>query len=112
MNRGVKVLVFPVKDLTKAKEIYGTLMGVEPSSDSPYYVGYKVADVELGLDPNGHASGLSGPVAYSQVSDINASLKALLDAGAKPHQSARDVGDGRLIATVKDADGNVLGLMQ
>jgi predicted enzyme related to lactoylglutathione lyase len=46
------------------------------------------------------------------VDDIRSSLQGLLDAGAQAHQDVKDVGRGLLIATVKDADGNVLGLRQ
>ena len=35
-----------------------------------------------------------------------------LDAGAEAHQRVRDVGGGKLVASVKDADGNVIGLLQ
>jgi predicted enzyme related to lactoylglutathione lyase len=33
-------------------------------------------------------------------------------AGAAVNDAPRDVGGGRLVATVTDADGNVLGLLQ
>jgi predicted enzyme related to lactoylglutathione lyase len=67
---------------------------------------------EIGLDPNGHNNGMTGPVGYCQVSDIQKSLQLLLDAGAQVQQEVQDVGGGKLIASVKDADGNITGLMQ
>ena len=54
MTQGITLLVYPVKDLTQAKALYSTLLGVEPYVDQPYYVGYRVGDQEIGLDPNGH----------------------------------------------------------
>jgi predicted enzyme related to lactoylglutathione lyase len=54
---------------------------------------------------------MTGPVTYWHVDDINESLQSLLDAGAQTQDTVREVG-GRLIATVKDADGNVVGLLQ
>jgi predicted enzyme related to lactoylglutathione lyase len=33
-------------------------------------------------------------------------------AGAQAQQEVKDVGGGKLIASVKDADGNVIGLIQ
>jgi predicted enzyme related to lactoylglutathione lyase len=36
----------------------------------------------------------------------------LVDAGAETQQEVTDVGGGKLVATVKDADGNVIGLLQ
>ncbi len=87
-------------------------MGVEPYADEAYYVGFRIGDQEIGLDPNGHRQGMTGPVAYFQVSDIENTLQTLLDAGAQVQQKVRDVGGGKLIASVKDADGNITGLIQ
>ena len=75
-------------------------------------MGFRVGDQEIGLDPNGHNQGMTGPVGYFQVSDIKKSLQALVDAGAQTQQEVKDVGGGRLIAWVKDADSNIIGLMQ
>ena len=55
---------------------------------------------------------MTGLVGYWHVDDIKRSVKALLDAGAEAQQEVRDVGGGKLIASVKDADGNVIGLLQ
>src|SRR3989440_10240425 len=112
MNQGLKQFNYPVKDLTQAKKLYSTLLGVEPYMDKAYYVGFRVGDQEIGLDPHGHNQGMTGPVGYFHVSDIRQSLQALLDAGAHTQQEVKDVGGGRLIAWVKDADGNIIGLLQ
>lgn len=109
---GVKTIIYPVKDLAGAKTLYRALLGVEPYADQPYYVGFKVDGQDIGLDPNGHRNGMTGPVGYFHVDDIEASLQALLDAGGEVQQPVRDVGGGRRIATVKDADGNGIGLLQ
>src|SRR5690242_1503004 len=112
MAQGFSLFVYPVTDLAGAKKLYSRLLGVEPYADAAYYVGFRVGDQEIGLDPNGHKSGATGPIAYRQVDDIQSSLQQLLDAGAQVQQAVHDVGGGRLIATVKDADNNILGLMQ
>ena len=112
MTSGLQTVIYPVKDLERAKTLYGALMGVEPYVDAPYYVGFRVGDQELGLDPNGHSQGLTGPLNYWEVEDIDESVKRLLAAGAEEHQAIRDVGGGKLIASVKDADGNITGLAQ
>ena len=52
MAQNVKLLVFPVKDIEKAKTFYGKFLGVEPYVEAPYYVGYRVGEQEVGLDPN------------------------------------------------------------
>jgi predicted enzyme related to lactoylglutathione lyase len=103
-------VVYPVNDLAKAKALYESLLGVKPYADAPYYVGFRVGDYEVGLDPNGHR-GL-GPVGYYQVDDVATSLKALVDAGAETVQEPKDVGGGTLTAIVRDADGNITGIVQ
>jgi predicted enzyme related to lactoylglutathione lyase len=55
---------------------------------------------------------MTSPVGYWHVDDITESLKALLDASAEAQQEVKDVGGGKLIASVKEADGNVIGLIQ
>jgi predicted enzyme related to lactoylglutathione lyase len=112
MSQGISTFIFPVKDVTGAKALYSKLLGIAPYVDEPYYVGFRAGDQEIGLDPNGHNQGMTGPIAYWDVSDIEESLQTLLDAGAQVQQAVKDVGGGKLIASVKDADGNILGLMQ
>jgi len=112
MHQGIKQFNYPVKDLAQAKKLYSTLLGVEPYMDEAYYVGFRVGDQEIGLDPHGHNHGMTGPVGYFPVSDIQTRLQSLLDAGAQIQQGVKNVGGGKLIALVKDADGNIVGLLQ
>ncbi|MEU6537411.1 VOC family protein [Streptomyces sp. NPDC047000] len=112
MTTGLQTIVYPVKDIARAKSVFDALLGVPPYADEPYYVGYKAAGQDIGLDPNGHAKGMTGPVPYWHVTDLRERLAALLDAGAELLEDARDVGNGRLIASVKDPDGNLIGLLQ
>jgi predicted enzyme related to lactoylglutathione lyase len=112
MTEGVKTIMYPVMDLAKAKTLYGKLLGVEPYMDEAYYVGFNVDGQDIGLDSHGHSKGMTGPVGYWHVDDIEKSLNALLDAGAEAHQGVRAVGGGKLLASVKDADSNVIGLLQ
>jgi len=112
MNQGIKTIIYPVKDIAKAKALYRQLLGVEPYMDEAYYVGFKAGDQDIGLDPNGHKQGMTGPVGYYHVSDINKSLQLLLDGGAQTQQAVKDVGGGKLTASIKDADGNSIGLIQ
>lgn len=107
MANPIKLIVFPVKDLDKAKTLYNTFLGVEPYVDGAYYVGYKVGDQEVGLDPNGQ-----NVVSYIEVEDIQSSLKELVATGDTVHMDVKNVGGGLLVAQVKDADGNMLGLRQ
>jgi len=112
MNQGIRTIIYPVKDIAQAKTLFSKLLGIQPIMDEPYYVGYKVGDQEIGLDPNGHHQGMTGPVGYYHVDDIQKSLQILLDAGAQIQQAVKDVGGGKLIATVKDTDNNIIGLIQ
>ena len=109
MNQGIRTVVYPVKDIAKAKAFFGELLGVEPYADDPYYVGFKVGNQDIGLDPNGHKQGMT---VYYHVDDIQKSLKLLVDAGAETVQGIKDIGGGGLIACVKDVDGNIVGLIQ
>jgi predicted enzyme related to lactoylglutathione lyase len=111
-TEGIKTVLHPVSDLPKAKAVYTALLGVAPTADAPYYVGYDVAGQHIGLVPNGGPQGMTSSVAYWHVPDIEAKLAEVTAAGATVKESVRDVGGGRLVATVTDPDGNVLGLLQ
>lgn len=108
MTTGLNTIIYPVKDLDAAKRLYSKLLGDEPYMDQPYYIGFKVGGQELGLDPNGHGKGMTGPLGYWHVEDINSTVAALVAEGGE----VTDVGGGRLIATVIDSDGNPVGVLQ
>src|SRR5437868_9174069 len=110
-TRGIKTVLHPVSDLAAAKAVYTALLGMKPTSDSSYYVGYEAAGQQIGLVPN-RGQGTTSPVAYWHVADIAAKLAEVTAAGATVKESPRDVGAGRLVATFTDPDGNVLGLIQ
>ena len=55
---------------------------------------------------------MTSPVAYWEVPDIAAKLAEVTAAGGTVKEPAHDVGDRRLVATVTDPDGNVLGRLQ
>jgi catechol 2,3-dioxygenase-like lactoylglutathione lyase family enzyme len=70
MRSGISTVIYPVNDLARAKALYGALLGIEPYADQPYYVGFRVGDHEIGLDPRGASQGMTGPVPYYEVDDI------------------------------------------
>ncbi len=109
---GIQTVLHPVTDLARAKEVYSALLGVEPQTDGPYYVGFEAEGQQIGLVPGGGPQGMTAPVAYWHVLDIEAKLSEVTAAGATVKDSPRDVGGGRLVATVTDPDGTVLGLLQ
>ena len=108
-TEGIKTVLHPVSDLEAAKPVYAALLGVPPQADSSYYVGFEAAGQQIGLVPGG---GMTSPVAYWHVPDIEAKLAEVTAAGATVKEPPRDVGSGRLVATITDLDGNVLGLLQ
>ena len=111
-TQGIKTVLHPVSDVAKAKPVYAALLGVEPSADAPYYVGFDTEGQHIGLVPDGASQGLTSPVAYWQVADIEAKLAEVTAAGGTVKEPVRDVGNGRLVATFTDPDGNVLGVLQ
>jgi predicted enzyme related to lactoylglutathione lyase len=111
-TQGIKTVLHPVSDPERAKSVYAALLGVPPTADSSYYVGFEAAGQHIGLLPGGGPQGFTSPVAYWEVSDIDAKLAEVTAAGATVKEPAHDVGGGRLVATVTDPDGNVLGLLQ
>ena len=109
MNKGIKTIIYPVKDISQAKALFGKLLGVEPYADQPYYVGFKIGDQDIGLVPNSPEAGMT---AFYHVDEIKDSLQILVDGGAEIIQDIRNVGGGRLIASVRDKDSNIIGLIQ
>jgi predicted enzyme related to lactoylglutathione lyase len=95
MTHNIKLLVYPVKDVEKAKAFYGKFLDMEPYVASAYYVGYRVGEMEVGLDPNSNV----GPVAYVDVKDIKSSLQAMTETGAEIVQDVKDVGGGVVDST-------------
>lgn len=108
MNR-VSLIVYPAKELASTKQIFSKFLGVEPYVDSPYYVGYKVGDIEIGLDPNAQNA---EHITYIDVEDIKSSLQETIALGATLLQDVKNVGSGLVVASVKDKDGNILGFRQ
>jgi len=109
---GIKTVLVPVSDLGGSKAVYAALLGTEPQADSAYYVGFDAGGQHIGLVPGGGPDGMTSPVTYWHVSDIEAKLAEVVAAGGTVKAQPRDVGGGRLVASFTDPDGNVLGLLQ
>jgi predicted enzyme related to lactoylglutathione lyase len=111
-TQGIKIVLHPVSDLAAAKPVYAALLGTAPQADAEYYVGFEAEGQQIGLVPGGGPQGMTSPVAFWQVPDIESKLAEVVAAGATVSEPAHDVGGGRQVATFTDPDGNVLGLMQ
>ena len=109
--KDVSLIIYTVADLTKAKRFFCELIGADPYVDSPVYVGYKNGDMEIGLVPSADKRE-PGALAYWTVSDIAATVKALVAAGGTVVQEITDVAAGLLVASVKDPNGATVGLRQ
>ncbi len=92
MTSGIKTVIYPVKNVARAKTLYSTFLEVAPYTDEAFYAGFRVGDHEVGLDPHGHSHGMTGPVGYCHVDDIEESLQLLLESGAEARQAIADVG--------------------
>ncbi len=112
MTQGITLIIYPVTNLAKAKSFYRTLLGVNPYIEAPHYVGFKTGEREVGLDPSAVDRGITVPIGYVDVPDIAGALRNLLEAGGRALQPVTEVGGGLRIATVKDPDGNIVGLRQ
>src|SRR6201987_4155417 len=111
-TEGIKTVLHPVSDLTKAKAVYSALLGGPPEADADYYVGFEAAGQHIGLVPGGGPQAMTSPVAYWHVPGMGGKRAEGTARGAPVKDPVRDVGGGRLVATVTDPDGNVLGLLQ
>jgi len=107
----VSLIVYPAGDMPKAKQFFRALIGADPYADTPYYVGYKCGDMEIGLVPNSGNSEPNG-LAYWTVDDIAASVRSLVDAGGTIVQDVADVANGLLVASVREPNGSIVGLRQ
>lgn len=111
MSEAVRTVIYPTTNVEQTKSLLRIVLGTDPYIDAPYYVGFRTEGYEVGVDPNGHKQGITGPIPFNEVDDIKSTYDLLIEAGAQGVQEPRDVGQGKLVASVKDADGNMIGLM-
>lgn len=111
MFSSVKSVIYPSQNLEEDKKFWTKATGMEPYFDQPYYVGFSINGCELGLDPNAGAEGLPYPIAYWNVQGVEKATEQLLASGATVFKEARDVGGGMMMATFKDASGNIFGII-
>ncbi len=108
---GLRSAIYPVKDLSEAKNWYTQVLGTPPYFNEAYYVGFMVGGFELGLMPDG-TPGIHGVQALWGVTDADHTMAHLLSLGAKELEPVTDVGGGIRVASVKDPFGNRFGIIQ
>jgi hypothetical protein len=64
MFKTIALINCPVDNLDTAKAWYGQQFGVGPYLDTPQYVGFKLGELFVGLNPNGKNEGMTGPVIF------------------------------------------------
>jgi predicted enzyme related to lactoylglutathione lyase len=112
MFLGLRTVIYPMSDLDAGKAWYTKLLGGEPYFDEPFYVGFDVGGYELGLVPKGDDGSDSEPVTYWGVRDADSALAALIDAGATLQHDVIDVGESIRVATVREPNGNLFGVIE
>jgi predicted enzyme related to lactoylglutathione lyase len=107
---GLRTVVYKVSNLAQAKEWFSEALHQSPYFDEPYYVGFNIGGYELGLDPD--LIGSSSEIVYWGVSDIEQAIEKLIAAGAEMVDGIRDVGGGIRLASVREPQGNIFGVIE
>jgi catechol 2,3-dioxygenase-like lactoylglutathione lyase family enzyme len=106
---GLRTVIYPAADLAAATAWWTEQLGFGPYFEQPFYVGFEVAGYELGLLPDGDPA--DGALVYWGVASVETAVASLLEAGATVHTPAAEVGEGIVTATVRQADGVIIGLI-
>ncbi len=117
--RGLALVNFYTTDVKAAKKWYSELLGIEPDSEHPAYIEFRLGDYqhEFGIidskyAPKGATAGPGGAVVYWHVDDVAATLEKVKAMGAKEYEPLTKRGEaGFITASVVDPFGNILGIM-
>ena len=110
--KGLRTCIYRVSDIGKATAWYSKALGIGPYFNEPFYVGFNVAGYELGLQPEESDTPKSPTVlTYWGVDDAAKSYQHLLELGATSFEEPTEVGEGIVVAAVKDPWGNIFGLI-
>jgi len=112
MFLGLRSHIVATPDLSATKDWYSEVLGCRPYFDEPFYVGFNVGGFELGLLPNQDEDYPIGGETYWGVADIHRTWEQLLAHGARPAHEITDVGEGILMAVVRDPAGNRIGIIE
>ena len=109
---GLRTAAYSVGNIAEAKKWYAAVFDTPPYFDEPFYVGFNIQGYELGLWPRDEAlTNAENLIMYWGVEDIDKSYHMLLEHGGLAHEAPNDVGDGIMVASVRDPWGNVLGII-
>jgi predicted enzyme related to lactoylglutathione lyase len=111
MILGLRTAIYPASDLAAAKAWYAKVLGISPSFDQPFYVGFSVGGFELGLLPDA-TPGVTGPQPLWGVANIESAFARLIELGATSLEPVNNVGEGIKVAAVQDPFGNRFGIIE
>lgn len=113
MFKKLRIVIYKVNDLEKAKAWYINITGIQPYFDEVFYVGFDVNGCELGLDPDpkGVETG-NRAVCYWAVDNIEEAVEKLTNEGSAIISDVQNVGGTINVAVVKDPWGNAVGLIE
>ena len=111
MILGLRSVIYPAPELSKARQWYSEVLGVQPYFDQPFYVGFSVGGFELGLIPDA-IPGVAGPQALWGVANAEQEVARLIALGATELEPVTEVGGGIKTAAVQDPFGNRLGIIE
>lgn len=99
-----------VLDLDAAKRFYTAALKKPPYFDQPFYVGFDIDGFELGLRPA--EGGAAHATTYLDAIDIEAEVARWVALGATVTEAPQDVGEGIVVASLRDPFGNTVGLIR
>lgn len=102
-----RTILIPAGDLAASRDLYRDLLGVAPTADEAYYVGFDVDGQHIGLVPGG-----SAVRPHLHVSSMDEAVQRVTSAGGVVVEDPRDVGGGRLVGVVRDPAGAEIGLIE
>jgi predicted enzyme related to lactoylglutathione lyase len=113
MLKGLRTIVYHAPDLEGAKTFYTQLTETAPYFEEPYYIGFNINGIELGLDPDlTNITKGNNQVVYWKVDAIAPVLQKAIDLGGSLVQDATNVGEDTFVAQFSDPWGNVIGLIE
>ena len=110
---GLRTAIYRVSDINVAKEWYTKVFETQPYFDQPFYVGFNIGGFELGLQPEEVpvSDKKESVVAYWGVREIYKEYNKFIEAGAIEYEKPGEVGEGIIVATLKDPWENIIGLI-
>jgi len=110
---GLRSHILDTDDLQATKAWYTDVLGKPPYFDEPFYVGFDAGGFELGLLPRDPDKPYpTGGETYWGVTDIRKAVEELQSKRGELVHDIQDVGEGILMAIIKDPAGNRVGIIE